>query len=159
MSAPYLVINPSLFLTLKIFLLLKWQFFLFFLCKTTRNLSISQSINQFICTLPCTFVINPSLFLTLKIYLLLKWDHFLAFFLWKTIRNLSIYLFRCGTWSCTKTPWRRRRTTCARGWRSTGPPHTPPPASSRQSPSTTQGPSDPGQGRHNFWSLTFFLRL
>ena len=35
------VINPSLFLTLKIFLLLKWQFFSFFLWKTTRNLSIS----------------------------------------------------------------------------------------------------------------------
>ena len=39
---------------------------------------------------PCTFVINQSLFLTLKIFLLLKWQFFS--FLWKTTRNLSIYL-------------------------------------------------------------------
>ena len=43
------VINPGLFLTLKILLLLKWQFFIFFLRKTTRNLylSIHPSIHLF----------------------------------------------------------------------------------------------------------------
>ena len=41
-------------------------------------------------------LINPSLFLTLKIFLLLKMTIFFFFFLWKTARNLSIYLSNIG---------------------------------------------------------------
>ena len=60
----YFVISPSLFLTLEIFLLLKWQFFTFFLWKNTRNLSIFLSIHLsiylFIYLTICTYEV-PSI--------------------------------------------------------------------------------------------------
>ena len=59
------VINPSLFLTLKIFLLLKWQFFIV-LWKTTHNLSIYLYIYS---------SIHQSIHLSIYLALLTATDH------------------------------------------------------------------------------------
>ena len=62
------VINPKLFLTLKIVILLKWPFFSFFLWKTTGNLSIYLSL--YICIYLSIYLsIHQSIYLTyLSIY-------------------------------------------------------------------------------------------
>ena len=44
---------------------------------------------------------------------------------WWPLRSWRSVRWRCGTSSCTRTTWRRLLSTCAPGWRSTGPPPTP----------------------------------
>ena len=127
-----IVINPSLFLTLMIFLLLKWPFLVFFLWKTTRNLSLRWtwwwqcrpstpssysclSINLYF-DIPIYLSIycykSKALFNTYDIFFFTVKVTIFSFFLWKTTRNLSLrwtWWWQCRPFTPSSSSTQRRR--------------------------------------------------